>query len=272
MYKNFRPSIYGSQAKKRFGQHFLVDPYIIEQIIDCINPKPLEQLIEIGPGQGALTKPILRLIHKLTAIEVDQDLANHLRGDCQSIGDLRLYQGDVLDFDFHAHALANQKWRVFGNLPYNISTPLIFHLIKQISSIQTMHFMLQHEVAARLSAQPGNRTYGRLSVMVQYYCEVSVLFEVDATAFQPRPKVQSSFVQLIPHKKRTLYAQSDRVFYVVVKEAFSKRRKTLQNALKLLLNSEQLQSLGIDPLQRAETLSVIDFVALSNFISNLDNV
>lgn len=255
------PRIADHQARKRFGQNFLCDNNIIDNIVKAIAPKPGDNLVEIGPGLGALTGPVLQKVGQMHAVELDRDLIPHLS---QQFGDnLTIHAADALKFEFGQLA-QNQKLRVIGNLPYNISTPLLFHLIQSASFIQDMHFMLQKEVVERIIAEPDTDHYGRLSVMLQYYCEAQGLFLVPPTAFNPRPKVDSMIVRLIPYTHLPLVAKDVHKLEAVVKQAFSQRRKTLSNTLKPMFNREQLLALGIDPQARAETLSVSDYVNLAN--------
>ncbi len=252
--------------RKRFGQNFLQDKNIIARIIAAIAPHKNEHIVEIGPGLGALTTSLLPIIKSMDAVELDRDLIPKLENICRDLGELTIHQADVLKFDFATLALAKNSLRIVGNLPYNISTPLLFHLLQQIDYIQDMHFMLQKEVAERIAASSGTKNYGRLSIMIQYFCEVEILVQVPPTAFYPVPKVDSAVVRLIPHKKIATPAKNIDNLEKLVKQAFSKRRKTLHNNLKGLITDEQLQQLGIDPQIRAERLEVADFVKLSNLL------
>ncbi|ABA58193.1 dimethyladenosine transferase [Nitrosococcus oceani ATCC 19707] len=255
----------GHRARKRFGQHFLHDKGVIERLLRAINPQLNDLMVEIGPGQGALTLPLLHCLGHLEAIELDRDLAAYLVERCASEGNLRLHNVDSLTFDFRTLAHENRRLRVVGNLPYNISTPLLFHLLGQIGILEDMHFMLQREVVTRLAAKPGGKDYGRLSVMVQFYCEVEPLFTVKSGAFVPPPKVDSMVVRLIPHRPSLAPNISHGALNRVVSQAFSQRRKTLANALKGLLSSAELIALGIDPRQRPETISLEDYLALTRY-------
>ena len=255
------------RPRKRFGQHFLHDLNILQRIADAISPRTDEILVEIGPGKGALTLPLLERSGTLTVIELDRDLIEPLRKMTSGKGTLEIYNQDVLKFDFSTlttdkHALL----RVTGNLPYNISTPLIFHLLKQHQLIQDMHFLLQKEVVDRLAAKPGGGSYGRLSVMVQYHCQVEKLFNVGSGAFTPPPKVESAFVRLIPYADRPWQATNHAHFAKLVKQAFSQRRKTLRKSLKSLATDEDFIQSGIDSSLRPERLTITDFVELSNSI------
>ncbi len=256
------------RARKRFGQNFLNDPGIIQRIIRSINPKPEQTLVEIGPGQGALTEGLLNSGCFLNAVELDRDLIPILQQAFNANERFELHQGDALHFDFRSLLTDDsQQLRVVGNLPYNISTPLIFHLLDQHDIIQDMHFMLQLEVVKRLAAEPGNKNYGRLSVMAQYFCQVSALFEVPPEAFDPRPKVQSAIVCLIPHRQLPHPADDINSLGRILKTAFNQRRKTLRNSLKTEISTEGLCALDIDPAARPETLSLQQFVAISNAVS-----
>lgn len=252
------------QPRKRFGQNFLQDEEVVAQIITAINPRSDDLMVEIGPGLGVLTSQILPRLKKLHAIEFDRDLIPKLKQACESLGELIIHQADVLKFDFAKLIAGKQKLRVVGNLPYNISSPLIFHLLDFAPNIKDMHFMLQKEVAERLSAKVSTKAYGRLSIMVQYFCKTKKLFDVEAQAFHPRPKVTSGFIRLIPHKKIPAQAKYFARFAEIVKIAFNQRRKTLRNALKSVISVSALEKLGIDPKLRPEQLNVEDFVNISN--------
>jgi 16S rRNA (adenine1518-N6/adenine1519-N6)-dimethyltransferase len=261
----------GHRARKRFGQNFLHDAGIIHRIARSIGASEKDHVVEIGPGQGALTEDILLSGCQLDAVELDRDLIPILQTRFADHPRFNLQQGDALKFDFTSLQKNNEKLRVVGNLPYNISTPLIFHLLDQHELIYDMHFMLQLEVVNRLAATPSSKNYGRLSVMTQYYCDVSSLFEVPPEAFDPRPKVQSAIVRLMPHKQLPHPADNITVLQTVLRTAFNQRRKTLRNSLKNIINSEQLESIGIDPIARPETLSLAQFVAISNTVNALDS-
>jgi 16S rRNA (adenine1518-N6/adenine1519-N6)-dimethyltransferase len=251
------------RARKRFGQNFLHDPAIIRRIIGAIDPKPGERLVEIGPGQGAITLPLLGACGELHVIELDRDLVQPLEEKARDIGQLVIHQQDALRFDFSQ--LSDQAGiRVVGNLPYNISTPLLFHLIDQSEYIQDMHFMLQKEVVDRLAATPGGSDYGRLSVMIQYHCQVEPLFRVGPGAFRPAPKVESAFVRLIPHAQPPFAAADVCCLEMLVRQAFSQRRKTLRNSLKGLLTADEIAHTGTDPAARPETISLRQYVELAD--------
>jgi len=253
---------YRHQARKRFGQNFLVDDQIIDRIIRAIQPGVSDNIVEIGPGQGAITGPLLTSAGSLQTVEVDRDLARILSSRFGDNPGFRLHLGDALNFDFGL--LADRgPLRVVGNLPYNISTPLIFHLLKYAPYIRDMHFMLQKEVVSRMAAGPGNKTYGRLSVIVQYHCTVTDMFTVPPTAFRPVPKVDSAIVRLTPRGEDSGIEKATDLsfFYTLVKTAFQQRRKTLRNTLKSLSLSGEP---SVDMSRRPETLSVNEFVRLSN--------
>lgn len=253
----------GHQARKRFGQNFLHDKQIIQRIIQAINAHSDDNLVEIGPGLGALTEPLLQQVKQLQVIELDRDLVPILKTQFFTYQGLHIHQADALEFDFSQLA-SNLPLRIVGNLPYNISTPLIFHLLKSAHLIQDMHFMLQQEVVTRLSANPNNKNYGRLSIMVQYYCQVEPLFSVPPTAFNPAPKVDSAIVRLIPHQQKPHIAKDEAHFAQIVRTAFQMRRKTLRNNLKNNIDTEQLAKLGIDSHLRPENISLKDYVSISN--------
>jgi 16S rRNA (adenine1518-N6/adenine1519-N6)-dimethyltransferase len=253
------------RLRKRFGQHFLHDPRVIQNILQAIDPKPEQHLVEIGPGQGAITFPLLKHLKQLEVVEIDRDLIQALQHSGHA--KLIVHAADALRFDFCSLCRdSNDKLRLFGNLPYNISTPLLFHLFRIQHCIADMHFMLQKEVVDRMLAPPGDKTYGRLSVMVQYYCEVIELFDIGPGAFTPPPKVHSAIVRLLPHATPPVPCTPERL-YAVVNQAFSQRRKTLRNAVNRWLSAEQIQALDIDPGLRPERLSLSDFAKLANAIT-----
>ena len=262
----------GHVARKRFGQNFLHDPTIIGRIISAINPKPDQHLVEIGPGLGALTEEILLEAGALEAVELDRDLIPVLRTKFfRYEGKFKIHEADALKFDFASLQNDERPLRVVGNLPYNISTPLIFHLLSFSGLISDMHFMLQKEVVERLAAQPGEDHYGRLGIMAQYYCRVEKLFIVPPGAFNPAPKVDSAIVRLIPHTTLPIEAKDPNLLADVVRTAFGQRRKTLRNNMKGLITGEQLEALGIDPGLRPERLSLAQFIAISEAIHSLRN-
>ena len=246
--------------RKRFGQHFLADRAILDRIVEAIQPVPGDFFLEIGPGQGALTARILAAVERMHAVEIDRDLAAGLR---KTYGDDRLgvIEGDALQLDFSSFP---EGMRVIGNLPYNISTPLIFHLCEFANRIRDMHFMLQKEVVERMAAAPSTAAYGRLSVMTQYWFDVEPLFSVPATAFRPPPKVESMMVRLRPSRTGMRNETDARLLKNVVTAAFSHRRKTLRNSLAGLFTEARLLELGVDPGKRAENLNLADYVTLSS--------
>ena len=252
--------------RKRFGQHFLHDRGIIDKIVSAIGPQPGERIVEIGPGLGALTCPLLARHGELDVVELDRDVIPRLLENCGDKGELRVHNVDALRFDF-AELAGAKRIRVVGNLPYNISTPLIFHLLESADRIIDMHFLLQKEVVDRLAAAPGSDDYGRLSVMVQYRCRAESLFRVGPGAFSPPPKVDSAVVRLIPFAELPYPAQDEALFARLVNQAFSKRRKTLRNGLKDLLDADGIEAAGIDPGIRPERVSVEEFVRLANAAS-----
>ncbi|MDD2722976.1 MAG: 16S rRNA (adenine(1518)-N(6)/adenine(1519)-N(6))-dimethyltransferase RsmA [Methylovulum sp.] len=252
--------------RKRFGQNFLHDHSIINDIISSIAAYPGEHWVEIGPGMGALTEPLLKTGISLDVVELDRDLVALLQNKFSQATHLAIHSADALNFDFSQLVKDNEKLRVIGNLPYNISTPLMFHLLESTSCIEDMHFMLQKEVVDRICAAPGNKQYGRLSVMMQYYCEPELLFDVPPESFDPAPKVMSAVVKLTPHQQPPVPVRDPAQLGRLVTEAFSQRRKTLRNSLSKTLTAEQIQSVGIDPTLRAETLALADFARLSDLL------
>lgn len=253
------------QHKKEFGQNFLNNGRIIDQIVAAIRPKAGDHMVEIGPGEAALTAPLLEVVKKLDIIEIDNDLIAPLTRRFSEKPAFCLHHADALRFDYGSLLTPDEPYmRVVGNLPYNISSPLMFHLLNFAPRILDMHFMLQKEVVDRICATPGGKTYGRLSVMLQYACQTEYLFSVGPENFTPPPKVESAIVRLIPHVQKPVVADCETHFSEVVKQAFSQKRKTLRNTLKGWLDAKQIQTCGIDPTARAETLSVSEFVTLAN--------
>ena len=254
--------------KKRFGQHFLHDEIVLNRIVQAIAPQPGDHVVEIGPGEGAMTLPLLRRLGRMTVIELDRDLIPRLRAAATGVGELEIVNADVLGVDLRALA-AGAPLRVVGNLPYNISSPILFHCIDYLDAISDMHFMLQKEVVERMAAAPGSKVYGRLSVMLQLACRVEPLIEVPPGAFKPPPKVDSAVVRLTP---RAATDRPDRdcaaTIARVVKAAFGQRRKTLSNALSDVASVEQIIAAGIDPRARAEQLSPAEFVGLAAVVGN----
>jgi 16S rRNA (adenine1518-N6/adenine1519-N6)-dimethyltransferase len=254
------------QPRKRFGQNFLHDESVIQRIVQAIRPRADDHVVEIGPGQGALTRHLLPAIGQLDAVELDRDLLPILQRELGGLGSLTIHNEDALKFDF-CRLSRGEKLRVVGNLPYNISTPLLFHLLEQRHCIADMHFMLQKEVVDRMVAPPGDKAYGRLGIMIQLYCETERLFVVRPGAFFPPPKVDSAIIRLRPRDGLAVELADEALFAQVVKQAFGQRRKTLRNNLKGLLSAEQLQSLDIDPSLRAETLGIEQFARIANFLA-----
>jgi 16S rRNA (adenine1518-N6/adenine1519-N6)-dimethyltransferase len=257
-------SEYQHRARKRFGQNFLHDAGVIHRILRGIYPRAGEHLVEIGPGQGALTEGLLDSGARLDVIELDLDLIPILQGKFGSLPNFHMNQGDALKFDFTRLSENAHSLRIVGNLPYNISTPLIFHLLDHAHLIRDMHFMLQKEVVERLAATPGGGDWGRLSIMVQYYCRVEHLFNVGPGAFNPAPKVDSAIVRLTPHDTLPHPAQDPRLLARVVREAFNQRRKTLRNTLKNLLPATAIEAANVDGGLRPEQLDLAAFVRLAD--------
>ncbi|HET7763696.1 MAG TPA: 16S rRNA (adenine(1518)-N(6)/adenine(1519)-N(6))-dimethyltransferase RsmA [Burkholderiales bacterium] len=245
--------------RKRFGQHFLVDPAIVARIIDAIDPRQGDHVVEIGPGLGALTDPLLARLDHLDVVEIDRDLSGRLRE--RHAGRLTVHQEDALEFDF---AGLPAPLRIAGNLPYNISTPLLFHTATAAARCKDLHFMLQREVVDRMVARPSGSEYGRLSVMLQYRFRIERLFEVPPHAFRPAPKVDSAVVRLVPRSVEELKAHSESGLSRVVARAFSMRRKTLRNTLADVISASELERIGIDPARRAQELEVAAFVTIAN--------
>jgi 16S rRNA (adenine1518-N6/adenine1519-N6)-dimethyltransferase len=250
------------KPRKRFGQNFLHDQQVISRIISSISPRLTDLLVEIGPGQAALTGPLLESGAELHLIELDRDLVSNLQKQFSSRRNITIHSCDALKANL-PEITGNRPFRLIGNLPYNISTPLIFHVLQWHELVVDMHFMLQKEVVDRMAALPGSRTYGRLSVMTQFRCQVTPLFDVLPESFSPVPRVSSSIVRLQPLKEPPADAGSFENFKLIVSAAFSKRRKTLRNSLRDHLTGEQILAAGIDPGQRAEQLSLSQFAALA---------
>ncbi|TLX63087.1 16S rRNA (adenine(1518)-N(6)/adenine(1519)-N(6))-dimethyltransferase [Stutzerimonas nosocomialis] len=259
---------YQHRARKRFGQNFLHDAGVIHRILRAIHPREGERLVEIGPGQGALTEGLLGSGAQLDVVELDLDLIPILQSKFADRANFTLHQGDALKFDFARLGGEPGSLRIVGNLPYNISTPLIFHLLEHAHLIRDMHFMLQKEVVERLAAQPGGGDWGRLSLMVQYHCRVEHLFNVGPGAFNPAPKVDSAIVRLVPHETLPHPARDPRQLERVVREAFNQRRKTLRNTLKGLLDADGIEAAGVDGSLRPEQLDLAAFVRLANQLSD----
>lgn len=260
------------QPRKRFGQNFLHDGSVIRQIVDSIRLERDDNLLEIGPGMGALTEPLLSEVDAMTVIELDRDLADSLRIriGANSHEHFTIIKANAMDVDYREfYSSERGKLRVVGNLPYNISTPILFHLLSFADVIADMHFMLQKEVVERITAEVGSKIYGRLSVIMQYHCDTDYLLTVPRGAFNPPPKVTSAVFRLTPHVHKPIVAEDEDYFALVVRETFNHRRKTLRAIFKnstLLptLHEDDFAACAIDPQARPETLSVRDFVTLSN--------
>jgi 16S rRNA (adenine1518-N6/adenine1519-N6)-dimethyltransferase len=250
--------------RKRFGQNFLQNQHVIHDILRAIHPQSEDNLLEIGPGLGALTEPLLRHLNHLTAIEIDTDLQKYLSELPKVQDKLQVIAADALTVDYSQFG---SQLRIAGNLPYNISTPLLIHLLQFTAYIDDMHFMLQKEVVARMAAQPGTKAYGRLSVMLQYHCVVEHLFDVPPEAFDPQPQVDSAMVRLVPHHISPFDPVSVHQLERLVASAFAMRRKTLNNNLKGIISVEQLHTLGIDGSKRPEQISVSEYVQLAKFVA-----
>ncbi|MDY0205552.1 MAG: 16S rRNA (adenine(1518)-N(6)/adenine(1519)-N(6))-dimethyltransferase RsmA [Pseudomonas sp.] len=259
--------IYQHRARKRFGQNFLHDSGVIDRIIRAISPHEGDRLLEIGPGQGALTEGLVSSAAQLDVIEIDLDLVTILKGKFALAKNFTLHEGDALKFDFARLDPAPSSLRVVGNLPYNISTPLIFHLLNNAHLVRDMHFMLQKEVVQRMAAKPGGGDWGRLSIMVQYHCRVEHLFNVGPGSFSPPPKVDSAIVRLTPHAELPHQAKDVRALDRIVREAFNQRRKTLRNTLKNVLSAEEIEAAGVDGSLRPEQLDMAAFVRLADQLS-----
>jgi len=257
------------QPRKRFGQNFLIDAQIIDKIVRALNIQPSDNLVEIGAGTGALTSRVQQLISHFHVIEIDNDLVERLKST-YSDTEVSIHHQDALDFDFNTLATPDKRLRIFGNLPYNISTPLLFHILLFASAIEDMTFMLQKEVVMRMCADVGTADYGRLSIMIQYACKTNRLFDIPPTAFNPPPKVMSSLIYLKPYGENRPHPQANHyaTFANVVNVAFQHRRKTLKNALQTIVAPEIFKLVEIDPTRRPETLSISEYVMLSNAISN----
>lgn len=251
--------------RKRFGQHFLRDPNILRKIVAAIAPQPEQHIVEIGPGEGVLTALILPNLKKMDVIEIDRDLVLLLQNRFKDNKKLQIHQQDVLKFDWHMLTRVPHALRIVGNLPYNISSPLLFKLFSVLDLIYDMHFMLQKEVVLRMTAEVGAENYNRLSVMTQYYCQNERLFDISPAAFYPPPKVDSAIVRMTPRTPE-LVAKSIAVFSDVVRTAFNQRRKTLHNCLKTMITSSELTQLNIDNNLRPQRLTVNDFVKIANFL------
>lgn len=251
----------GHRPRKRFGQHFLTDPGAIGAIVDAIAPRETDRMVEIGPGPGAITRPLSKRVAHLDIVELDRDLAARLRAEFESDERLTIHEADALKFDFVA---LGADLRIVGNLPYNVSTPLLFHLLEQRAAIRDMHFMLQKEVVDRMAAAPGSKAFGRLTIMLGAYFSIDALFDVGPEAFDPPPAVTSAVVRLRPIPENEIGVQDMATLSRVVATAFSQRRKTLRNALSTVAAEEDLDALGIDPRLRPENVPIDDWIALAN--------
>ncbi|MBU1215601.1 MAG: 16S rRNA (adenine(1518)-N(6)/adenine(1519)-N(6))-dimethyltransferase RsmA [Gammaproteobacteria bacterium] len=250
------------KAKKQFGQNFLVDQNIIADIVRCIRPMPDDNMVEIGPGLGALTRPLLKQLNKLHVVEIDRDIIARLKTDYPQ-DKIVIHEGDALKFDF---ATLGAPLRIVGNLPYNISSPLLFHFANYAEGIIDMHFMLQNEVVERMVAEPSTAAFGRLSVMLQYRFYMEKLLDVPPQSFRPAPKVDSAIVRMIPLPAAQIAVQDEALYAKVVTAAFGQRRKTLRNTLKAHLTESDFAQLDIDPQLRAENLAVTEFTRIANFL------
>jgi 16S rRNA (adenine1518-N6/adenine1519-N6)-dimethyltransferase len=272
MAKHSVPGLNEHRARKRFGQNFLEDDGIIRRIIKSINPKAEDNIVEIGPGKGAITQHLLESCPTLQVVELDRDLIPILLAQfIASYPKFTIHQQDALKFDFST--LLGEPvtpLRIVGNLPYNISTPLIFHLLSYHGQVRDMHFMLQKEVVDRMAAQPGEKAYGRLGIMVQYYCKVENLFDVPPESFDPRPKVDSAIVRLTPYKELPRVAKDVKTLEKLVNTAFQQRRKTLRNSLKQLMPADAIEALDIDTSIRPENISLEQFIQLSDALFELE--
>jgi 16S rRNA (adenine1518-N6/adenine1519-N6)-dimethyltransferase len=259
------------QARKRFGQNFLHDQDVIARIIDSINPQPDQHLLEIGPGQAALTDTLAASGARLDCVELDRDLSRYLEQRFSNNERVRIHQQDILKFDLTSLDAKPRSLRVIGNLPYNISTPVMFHLLKQHELIHDMVFMLQLEVVQRMAAVSGDKNFGRLGLMLQYFCAVEHLFNVPSAAFSPRPKVSSAIVRLTPHREMPVQTRDPELLETVVRTAFNQRRKTLKNSLKAIMSAETMANLPIDTSLRPENLTLKDYVLISEAIYQADH-
>jgi len=259
-------SRFTAPPKKSLGQHFLHERGVIEKIVLAVDPQPGDALVEIGPGQGALTLPLLRRHGSLTVVELDRDLITPLMESAEGIGDLTIIHKDVLKVDFGKLA-GESRIRLVGNLPYNISTPILFHVLEHAEAIVDMHFMLQKEVVERMASAPGSKVFGRLSVMLQAVCRVIPLFDVPPGAFRPPPKVDSAVVRLLPKPAAEIGIKDPVLFEALVRDAFGQRRKTLRNAVQAHCSGEVILAAGLRPEARAEQLEVAEFIALANFLA-----
>jgi len=255
----------GHRARKRFGQHFLTDPGVIDAILRSTHATKDDVVVEIGPGQGAITAALAASAGHLHAVELDRDLAARLQRQCDGVTDVTIREGDALAFDF---TKLGDRLRIVGNLPYNISTPLLFHLLKARDRILDMHFMLQKEVVDRMAAAPGSKAYGRLGIMLGCHLNIESLFDVDRSAFDPPPEVTSAVVRLDPLPPGSFIIDDEALLSKIVTSAFMKRRKTIRNALKDVVAIHDLETVGIDPGLRPEQISIPEYVELSNHLAS----
>ena len=255
-------------ARRRFGQNFLHDENVIRKIVDAISAVEGDHLLEIGPGLGALTKELAKTGATIHCVELDADLAKSLRTEFQEYDSIKIIEGDALKFDLSSIATEKRPLRVIGNLPYNISTPIIFHLLKNSELIRDMTFMLQLEVIQRMISKVGKRNYGRLSLMVQYYCEVEHLFNVASSAFSPKPKVVSALARLKPHNSTSIRAKDSDCLQTVIRTAFNQRRKTLRNSLRTIIPEALLDRTTINKNLRPQDITLNEYVEISNAICN----
>jgi 16S rRNA (adenine1518-N6/adenine1519-N6)-dimethyltransferase len=262
-------STFKAPPKKNLGQHFLTDRSYIDRIVMAVNPKPGDRLVEIGPGQGAITFPLLKKHGELTVIEFDRDLITPLMEASEGVGRLTIIHKDVLQVDFSKLAGDEGPLRLVGNLPYNISSPILFHALEHAGAVRDMHFMLQKEVVDRMASGPGSKVYGRLSVMLQAYCTVTSLFDVPPGAFRPPPKVDSAVVRLVPRPAAEIGIADPALFERIVRDAFGQRRKTLRNALQQVCTGPDIEAAGLRPDARAEQLEVAEFKQLAAHLGAL---
>ncbi|WP_374605140.1 16S rRNA (adenine(1518)-N(6)/adenine(1519)-N(6))-dimethyltransferase RsmA [Arenimonas sp.] len=266
-------SAFKAPPKKNLGQHFLTDRRYIDLIVLAVDPKPGDRLVEIGPGQGAITFPLLKRHGELTVIEFDRDLITPLMEASEGLGRLTVIHKDVLQVDFGKLAADEGhgacQIRLVGNLPYNISSPILFHALEHAAAVRDMHFMLQKEVVDRMAAGPGSKVYGRLGVMLQAYCTVTSLFDVPPGAFRPPPKVDSAVVRLVPLPAAEVGISDHALYARVVRDAFGQRRKTLRNALSQVCTGADIEATGLRPDARAEQLAVAEFKLLANHLCTL---
>jgi 16S rRNA (adenine1518-N6/adenine1519-N6)-dimethyltransferase len=249
------------RPRKRFSQNFLIDESAIDAIVYAVAPRPGDRMVEIGPGLGAITRPLANAVDPLHVVEIDRDIVARLRSEFPD-GRVIIHEGDALEFDF---AALGPELRVIGNLPYHISTPILFHLAESAAALRDIHVMLQAEVVGRMVAAPGASDYGRLSVMLQYRFDMEKVLDVPAEAFDPAPRVESAVVRMVPRASNATRAKDEKLLVQTVALAFSQRRKTLRNTLGSVLSAAEFAALGIDPQARAQTLSVDDFVRIADY-------